>query len=184
MRTGSPDFETLLSRLKTHDIEAFDILYRQTRERLYILANSIVKDSSTALDLVQEVFINFWERQIYLNIESSLLFYLLSTTRNTAYNFLSKQTTQNKLKDQYLGSLIEVLPTLSNLENEDLKKELESAISRLPFMAEKVFRLHYIENMSHAHISHQLKISKSMVSAHITRALRQLRSDLKKTIKK
>jgi RNA polymerase sigma-70 factor (ECF subfamily) len=178
------DFDTLLARLKLYDPEAFNLLYRHSRERLYILANAIVKDSSVAQDLVQEFFIEFWQRRIYLEIKTSLKAYLMQTIRNKAYNYLDKKTTQEKLMLRWQkGELGAYFPS-DRLENEALGKHLDAAISRLPPMAAKVFQLHYIEELSHANIAEQLRISKSTVSGHMDRALRQLREDLKKTTKK
>lgn len=178
------DFDTLLARLKLHDPDAFDLLYRHSRERLYILANAIVKDEWAAQDLVQEFFIEFWQRRIYLEIKISLKAYLVRTIRNRAYNYLDKKTTQQKLMLRWQQGAPGAYSAADKLENEALGKDLDDAISRLPPMAAKVFQLHYIEKLSHAHIAEQLRISKSTVSGHMDRALRQLREDLKKTTKK
>ncbi|SIO14466.1 RNA polymerase sigma-70 factor [Chitinophaga niabensis] len=180
MQEDFTDIDALLSRLKMHDLEAFTRLYKLARGRLYILANAIIQDSAAAQDLVQELFMELWERRIYLNIQTSLKAYLIRSVRNKAYNYLDKQGTQARLSREYLR--IEQYDTspLEKLELAALGQDLERAISKLPPMAAKVFHLHYIEKLSHAAIAEQLQISKHTVSGHIDRALKQLREDLKK----
>ncbi|WP_119078876.1 RNA polymerase sigma-70 factor [Chitinophaga alhagiae] len=179
MQEDFTDIDALLSRLKMHDLEAFTRLYKQARERLYILASSIIQDSAAAQDLVQELFMEFWERRIYLDVESSLKAYLIRAVRNKAYNYLEKQGTKRRLSREYERIERYEASPLEKLELAALGQDIERAISKLPPMAAKVFRLHYIEKMSHVAIAQQLQISKFTVSGHIDRALKQLREDLK-----
>lgn len=183
MQEDFTDIDSLLSSLQMHDLEAFTLLYKQARERLYILANAIVQDTAAAQDLVQELFMEFWERRIYLDVQSSLKAYLIRSVRNKAYNYLDKQGTRERLSREYLGTEQYEASPQEKLELAALGQDLERAISKLPPMAARVFRLHYIEKLNHAAIAEQLQISKYTVSGHIDRALKQLREDLKKRIK-
>lgn len=180
MQEDLTDIDALLPKLKMHDMAAFTRLYKQARERLYILANAIIQDSAAAQDLVQELFMEFWERRIYLDVQSSLKAYLIRAVRNKAYNYLEKQGTQERLSKAYLHTERYEASPLEKLELAALGQDIGRAISKLPPMAAKVFRLHYIEKLSHAAIAEQLQISKYTVSGHIDRALKQLREDLKK----
>lgn len=184
MQEDITDIDTLLPDLKMHNLEAFTRLYKQARERLYILANTIIKDSAAAQDLVQELFMDFWERRMYLHVQTSLKAYLIRAVRNKAYNYLDKQGTRERLSREYLRTERYEASPLEKLELAALGSDLERAISRLPPMAAKVFQLHYMEQLSHAVIAEQLQISKHTVSGHIDRALKQLREELKKTIRK
>jgi RNA polymerase sigma-70 factor, ECF subfamily len=178
-----PDFDQLLLLMKEGDLEAFDLLYRSSRERLYILARTIIPDSPAARDLVQDFFIDFWRQQRFLSIEGGLKTYLVRSILNRAYNYVEKERTRQKLVAAYRPAAALDITVLDKLQNDNLGQELEAAISRLPPMAAKVFRLHYQEKRSYAEIAGELKISTSTVGGHMERALRQLREELKKMTK-
>lgn len=171
----------LLAAMKARDIRAFDHLYRHSRNWLHVLAYSIVHDREAARDLVQDFFIDFWQKRSYENIRGALSAYLISAIRNRSIKYNQKQATLLRLKER--APALEVAKEAAahqGIENGELKKEIETAITRLPPMAGRVFRLHYIEHLSHAEISARLGISTATVSNHISRALKELRLTLKK----
>lgn len=180
MQREFDDYDILLKRLKLLDWDAFDYLYSHTRVRLYILAYTILKDETAAQDLVQDLFIDLWERKLFLNIQSALKTYLMRAVRNRAYVYLEKLATQKKLKIQFDYLEGKQHSTNNKVENDELSKELDKAIAKLPPMSAKVFKLHYLHQLSHSSIAEQLQISKSTVSGHMDRALKILRSELKK----
>jgi RNA polymerase sigma-70 factor (family 1) len=167
----------LLKSLSHGDLKAFEYLYHQTRNRLYVLALSILQDEEAARDLVQDLFIDLWYFRLFETITVSLHAYLFQSVRNRAYNYKDKARTQQKLKQNYLPQASE---TYYPLENEELGKIIEAAIDRLPRMAGQVFRLQYIDKLTHAEIAARLGISKFTVSSHMDRALKKLRTELKK----
>jgi RNA polymerase sigma-70 factor (ECF subfamily) len=87
----TPDYKDdilLLKQLKTRNIQAFNYLYTSNRKWLYVLALSIVKNKPDALNLVQEMFIDFWQQALYQYTTSSIKSYLSNTLKNRAYNFI------------------------------------------------------------------------------------------------
>jgi RNA polymerase sigma factor, sigma-70 family len=176
MKKDYSDNFVLLQSLNAEELEAFNFLYTSLRERLYILAFSILRNQEAARDLVQHVFMEFWEGKIYRNITVSVKMYLLQTVRYKALTILEKEKTASRLKQAMPASPDWVMNY--SIENRELKHEIETAIESLPPMASRVFRLHYIEKMSHKDIAQMLNISTSTVSSHIARALKGLRQQL------
>ncbi|QEH41552.1 RNA polymerase sigma-70 factor [Chitinophaga sp. XS-30] len=180
MATDHTAYTILLTQLQQHDLAAFDHLFHHARKRLYVLAYAITQDAEAAKDIVQEFFIDFWTNRRYEHIERSLEHYMLYAVRNRSLKHNRHQAS--------LAEKTQLLPqnsattTLHHLEQAELKQEMDRAIRQLPPMAGKVFQLHYIEHLPHAQIAEQLGISKSTVSSHMDRALRELRTVLKKNI--
>jgi len=177
MQKDYAEYNHLLSRLRSRDISAFDELYKLSRNRLLVLALYITGNEEAAKDLVQEFFIDLWEKALYNNIEGSLKNYLVAAIRNRAIKYQKKQQTIRPLEGHFPGNSERSF--IDHLENEELNNKIEFAIQHLPPMASKVFRLHYQERMSHKQISQLLQISTSTVSSHIDRALKELREVLK-----
>ncbi len=59
----------LLKELKAGEASAFAVFYEKYRCYLMIVATSLLDDEMDAQDLVQEFFIDFWERQLYMKID-------------------------------------------------------------------------------------------------------------------
>jgi RNA polymerase sigma-70 factor (ECF subfamily) len=177
MSDNYSDNTLLLKSLASRDLKAFEHLYRHSRNRLYVLALSIVQDEEAARDLVQDLFIELWYFRGFETITVSVNAYLFQSVRNRAYNYKDKARTREKLKQSYIPPAPE---THYPLENEELGSIIDRAIDRLPQMAGKVFRMHYIDKLSHVEIGEKLGISKYTVSSHIDRALKGLRAELKK----
>lgn len=177
MATGNTDYTSLLAKLRQRDLSAFDELFHLARKRLYVLAYSITGDSEGSKDLVQEFFIDFWVNRRYEHIKHSLEHYMLYAVRNRALKYIRSQASLARKRQQLPERSTALI--FNNLEQAELKKEMDDAINRLPPMAGKVFRLHYIEHLSHIQIAALLGIRKSTVSSHIDRALKELRNALK-----
>jgi len=165
-----------LERLKAFDQDAFEQLYLHARERLYVYALSILKDEATAQDIVQELFVDFWEEQIFLRIHTGLAAYLIRTVRNRSLDYIKTEQNRSKIRKAYFGENETIADAV---EARVLGEEIEAAINKLPQKAATVFRLHYIVKLSHAEIAEQLQISINTVGNHITRALKELRETLK-----
>jgi len=173
------DNALLLKSLSNRDLKAFEYLYHHTRNRLYVLALSIVQDEEAARDLVQDLFIDLWYFRLFETITVSLNAYLFQSVRNRAYNYKEKARTQDKLKQAYIPQAAE---THFPLENEELGMIIQAAIDQLPRMAGQVFRMQYIDKLTHVEIAARLGISKFTVSSHMDRALKKLRAELKKKL--
>ncbi len=69
-------------------------------------------------------------------------------------------------------------PVIRHLFDQDLREALDKSIEALPDKTGLVFRLSYIEGLSHAQIASRLGISERTVDWHIYSALQSLRTSL------
>ena len=65
------------------------------------------------------------------------------------------------------------------MEFEELKGKIEAAIDMLPAQCKQVFNLSRFEEMKNKEVAEKLGISVKAVEAHITKALKKLRLELK-----
>lgn len=172
------NYDTLVASLHERDIEAFNYVYVTLRKKLFVLALYIVESEENAKDLVQDLFVEFWENRLYQKITVSIEYYLLKAIKNNAINFKRKQMHFLSLKKDLLPPAYE--NGYTRVENYELGKELNAAIEQLSPMSSKVFQLHYINRLSYKEISLKLGISQSTISTHMDRALKKLRSSLQK----
>ena len=64
------------------DKAAFGVLFDRYYDLLHTFARHIIKDSSVAEDIIQNVFVKMWMRKEQVNPELSVRNYLLVATRN------------------------------------------------------------------------------------------------------
>ncbi|MEO1076281.1 MAG: sigma-70 family RNA polymerase sigma factor, partial [Bacteroidota bacterium] len=72
--------------IRKADPRAFEAFFRATHGGLTRFADSLVRDSAVAADLVQEAYARLWERRADLDPTRSIKALVYRTVRNLAYN--------------------------------------------------------------------------------------------------
>lgn len=174
--------QTLLAMLRT-DIQseaALEEIFNRYHDRLYRIATGVLQNDALARDLVQEVFIDLWNRRNTRHIEN-LAGYL---TQAIKFQVL-KQIRNGRIRTQHL-QLINKLQFVNQTEDlinfQELEEILAHSIEQLPPRCKEVFFLSRYHNLTNQEISSRLKISVKTVEGQITRALTFLRANLSKTM--
>ncbi|MGE4586493.1 MAG: RNA polymerase sigma-70 factor [Mangrovibacterium sp.] len=177
----------LILSLKNGDESAFRSVFLLYFEPLVLFARAYVADEETAKDMVQDVFSRFWQRRLSLQKQTRLKAYLYQATRNHCLNYLKRIKVEARYEKQvrdHHRDLLLNLEALSHLEFgtvtvNELQASLEQAVCRLPGKCREVFELSRYDGMKNEEIARELNISLKTVEGHITRALKQLKDQLK-----
>ncbi|RFS19508.1 hypothetical protein DVR12_23010 [Chitinophaga silvatica] len=175
----------LLAQLRDGNLAAFQYVYDTYRHWLYVTAYSMLKDEIEAQELSQDLFIDFWHKdvgsKIDFNSSAELKNFLYISIRNRCLNKLAKDATRIKrLKEITLPETYTIQH--SRLENNELKDQLETAIKKLPERQSLAFRLAYQENKTRKEIAAVMQTSEETVKKQVASALRTLRASLKKML--
>lgn len=179
--------EKLLDLIKKDQNDAFKFLFQKYYSRLLRYAIRFVQEKEIAEDIIQEVFISFWEkRQLLKSISlSSLLFCMV---RNASINYLKQKVLVEKYPIEFIENIDgeEKLYTLDfalSADEEtlydDLKKRIQEALSILPQRSREVFLLSRFNGLKNKEIASKLKISTTAVEKHISKSLKKISSYLK-----
>ena len=138
-------------------------------------------------DIVQDVFLKVWDRRETISVSDSLRPYLLKAIYNRALNSIRGTS----YRQQYRNEFSERIERLSSQTydpdaNEVIRKlylkddmaAIEDAVRLLPDRCRQIFRMSYIDGMSHKEIALKLGITVSTVDNHIYKALKMLRDNL------
>ncbi|MCW0483940.1 RNA polymerase sigma-70 factor [Gaoshiqia sediminis] len=177
----------LINRLRQGKEKAFRSVFNTYFESLEVFAKAYVGDDEIAKDMVQDVFTNLWGKRTTLPDKIYLKAYLYQATRNTCLNYLKRLKVQAKFEkrtvDNYNDLLLnyEALSQLNldTLSYDELLETLNKAINQLPEKCREVFELSRYEGMKNREIAEMLNISVKAVEGHISKALRQLKDQLK-----
>lgn len=167
----------ILSSFAEDDKMGIKVLFDKYYRPLCVYAMKFIDDLQVAEDIVQEVFIKFWEEKRYKTITGSLKNYLFVSVRNMSLNYLE---CNYHLKTEYLEHLKEELGYEQFLEDELIEKmqKLNQEIENLPEKMRKVLWLIIFEKKKYKEVAVELDISLNTVKTHFSRALRQLRGSI------
>jgi RNA polymerase sigma-70 factor, ECF subfamily len=168
-----------LSALKTGDITAFEMLFRNYYQPLCNYAYTFVQDRDEAEEIVQSTFMSVWEKRDALEIRTAVRPYLYAMVRNACLNVIKHE----KVKQVHVAgelavaerSIESVTRTVMAAELED---KIQEALLKLPEQCRLVFKLSRFEELKYAEIATQLNISVKTVENQMGKALKIMRDQL------
>lgn len=177
------DYNLILSGLKSGDRDLFKALFKELYPPLLRYSETITKDTESSRELVQDLFLETWEKRFALNIKGSFKAYLFTAIYHKSLNWIRA----SKIRDQYAQNPVEIqnwFPGIITKEPDDpLRLEtIEKEIRRLPDRCREVFTRTVILGENQLEIASFLGLSAKTVENHLARAKKILRSRLKKII--
>ena len=158
-------------------LEDIASLFRLYYRPLCLYASRFMLDSEAVEDLVQDVFIAYWNRlQDGMPVPSSPKSYLYRSVHNKCLDVLRRTDAAGTECIDY------------DVVDEDAEDRsfiwarLWTAIGRLPKKRRTILLMSKRDGMSYAEISKRLGISENTVHAQITKALKTLREGTKQII--
>jgi len=176
---SKPDLFTddeLTQLLRKGDESAFTYIYNQYWDKLYYVAYRLLKDTNAAEEIVQDVFLALWKKREALIIQS-IDPYLGAMTRYAVYRHLAKQklfkTQENNIALATAGAVFEI-----DVDNKILLDIVTQLSNKLPEKCRLVFQYNKLEDQSLTEVADRLNISQKTAEAHLTKALRVIRSNM------
>jgi len=168
----------LVSLIDEGDEQAFQDLYSRHWQGLYNDAYRRLGDVEKSKDIVQDVFLQFWQKQNRSHI-LNVAAYLSQSVR---YNVIKCYNKEKSIANFELP--LEMLPSDISIEEAFFAKELEAYIkvwlTIQPERRRQIFQMRYIEDKSTKEISDQLGISQKTVQKTLFITLNNLKDALGK----
>lgn len=164
----------------------YKALFRKYYPGLHFYALRLLGEEE-AEDVVQDVFLELWTRPDLIEGDASLQAYLYRIVYSRAVNIHKHK----KVEESYSAFLEDIhekrvafyqpdqTDIIKNIENRELKQEIYTSINNLPDKCREIFKLSYIHHMKNKAIADLMGVSVRTVEAHIYKALKILREQLK-----
>ena len=164
----------LIYRINNSDQNAFELLFKRYWEMMYRKAFTLCKDKDDAMDVVQDVFIDLWERRTSIN-GTAIKFYLLKATKYGCYNKLKK-----KKKDfDFMITLIKQEKQFSFFQNQKEEgykiKTIKKIYSLMPKRCKQILKLRFEYNLTNSEIADELNISIRTVETQISNSYKLIK---------
>ncbi|NTW32776.1 MAG: RNA polymerase sigma-70 factor [Bacteroidetes bacterium] len=155
------------------------MLFKSSFKGLCYFAQRYVKDLDTAKEIVQDAFVNLWEKRDNIDLSKSVKSYLTTTIYNRSLNYLR----DNKKFNKEILTFENLYPynnqdTGDKLVASEINNKINKAIDELPEKCREVFQLSRFENLKYRQIADKLNISVKTVETQMSKALQHLRNRL------
>lgn len=178
------DEDSLLSeRIFAGDERAFNQMYYQTNRNIFNAVMSYVKNEHIAIELVQQVYVKFWNNRQKLKDVRSLKDYLFIIARNLTLDHFKKVTLETNFFAEFiLRENNPVNTTDEKIEQIEYDRLLKDAIAQLPPQQKEAWLLINEEELSYAETAVKMNISRLTVKRHLELSRKSVREYLKSQI--
>jgi len=174
----------ILDKFSEGDDKAIELLFSKYYKYLCACVYKLIKDSNTAEDIVQEVFMELWKKRKGLNINISIKAYLRRASINKTLNHIRAKKVNFEDESELLIVPSKVSSSQQEIEGTELQTEITRAIDKLPEKCRIIFAMSRYEEMTYKEIAAKLEISVKTVENQISKALKLLKTELKPYLKK
>lgn len=166
----------ILHRLRSGDESALRLLFDRYYMPLCIHSMQLTDSLDVSEDLVQDLFVSFWEKKIYLTIEINLRTYLFNAVRNLSINYMRKERPYALCELEESLHLIDEEAEFTELELRERHRRLHEALKELSPQEYRVLHAVVFENKKYKEAAEELGLSVNTVKTYLARAFRLLRS--------
>jgi len=176
--------EQLLLDLKKKEVKAYEELFFKYHGRLVLFALKFTGDLQSAKDIVQDTFLNLWEKVDNINLSPKA--YLFQSVKNNSLNYKRHLKKGASVRDE-LSFKINAIENLAYFDFSDpyyslleleMKEKIQETIESLPPKCLQVFNMSRKDYLQNKEIAKKLGVSVKAVEKHISKALSVLRLEL------
>lgn len=158
----------IMEELKDNQLDMFDLLYQETSRQLYLHILSIVKNSATAEEVLQETYLKILKNVRSWKKNTNALNWMITIARNEAINTYNKRKREVQANPQESDYLFQEEPN----RNTPL---IELMYLILTNQEIELITLHAINGLTHKEIAKILKKPIGTVSWQYNQAIKKLR---------
>lgn len=167
----------IIKKMMNGDFDAFKHFFDTYYSDLCNFVNSYIKNQYVSEEIVQDIFVYFWENKKILNINTSVKSYLYSATKykglNHIRNIKRHEEIHSKLKIEHETEI-----SYNDFDGKVLRDILKKATESLPPKCLQIFQLSQKAQLSNKDIADKLGVSIKTVENQMTIAYKKLRAYL------
>ncbi|MFC0518093.1 RNA polymerase sigma factor [Mucilaginibacter angelicae] len=163
------------------DVKSFSRIHDTLYSPLYFYLFKIVKDEDAAQDILQDLFIKFWERKERFGPINNVKYYFFKSARSLAINYLKAY--RPELLDLQNHKQVDVVFSTEDLlvsieAGRETKQILAMALNTLPKRQKEMIFLRYFDDWNYDQIAEVTGLQYQSVVNHVHRGINQLRIKL------
>jgi len=174
----------LLARVAQRERAAFEALYDRYANILYATAMKFLKEDADAQDVVQDVFIQIWDKaKLYDPAKGKPLTWALTLTRNRSIDRIRAIQRRTRLRDDFEKETVAdesagVREALSGVDASEKGQILRDAVGRLSAEQRQVIELAFFGGLTQSEVAERLGEPLGTIKARARRGLMKLKEIL------
>lgn len=182
---NSRDELALMTLIKAGDETALEQLYDIYKSLLFGMIISVVKKRETAEDVLQEVFMQIWEKAHHFDEDRGNVYsWIVTLTRNRAIDqirsksYKTGQNTSNSVNEPGFSLEGDTYDPLETTIFSDRAELVKKALNEIPEKQREVIKVAYFGGMTQSEISDHLGIPLGTVKTRTRQGLIKLKNIL------
>ncbi len=167
------DPNATLREIRNRNHFVFQRLFEDHYGDLVKYANEYLFDKDSSEDVVQEVFIQIWEKSYKIRIKTTLKAYLYTMVRNRCLNILKSIKITDTANFIELRTIFDSEYDFYPLSNDDKTIRYDLAlkiVEALPSKMRTIVKLRFVNQYRYAQIADELGVSVNTVKTQLKRA--------------
>lgn len=177
MSNVTPLFD-LWNNTRNGDHKSYALLHQSLYPGLFVYAVKMIKDADLADDLLQDLFVKFWQKRSHIGVITNVKSYFYRAARSMVLNHIKsdllKEARLDAMPEPDLEFSTEEL-ILSQESNTELKRTLTNALNQLPAKQREAIHLRFYENMEYNQIAELTGTKYQSVINNVYRGIQVLR---------
>ncbi len=176
---------TLVARIKEGDLAAFESLAEAYYKELLTYITYAINSEDIASDLLQDLFVQLWNRRFTLPTDVPIKLYLIGAARHRILDYLRTTRRTEKQLASYAMDTVQSetgirasSDPLADLERQELARAVREAVNHLPERGREIWALSREQGLTFPEIAVLLGVSINTVKTHMARATAVIRKAL------
>lgn len=162
--------EALLQLVAQRHLPAYELLYQRHAQVMFNLIARIVRDQTTAEDLLQDVFWQIWENASQYRGSGAALAWMMRVARNRALDQLRRQRVRPpavSAEAEEVEAVADPVMTDEVVENQMRRAQIQRALSAIPEDQRICLELAYFEGLTQREIAEQTNLAVGTIKSRI-----------------
>jgi RNA polymerase sigma-70 factor (ECF subfamily) len=160
-------------------------IFHRTKKKIYNFVLKMTYDRMLTEDIVQDVYVKFFESMDNIKSFASSEFWLFRTARNEIYQYYRKKKVHIDKFNPADVDEVEISSTESiedNLEREDIRDRINEQLMFIPAEQKEVFLLKEYGGFSYKEISEMMQIDVELVKSRLFKVRKKMIDKISKII--
>lgn len=179
-RLGGSGERELLNGIRTRDERSFEALYDRYAPLLFSLIQSIVKNRVDAEDLLQETFVQIWDKaEGFDETKGTVYSWVVALARNRAIDRIRSRSFRDRGRTAG-GETVEAAPNpglhspLDILIDGEQAARVRNALASIPQEQREVITIAYFQGLSQSEIASTTQIPLGTVKTRMRQGMKKL----------
>jgi len=171
--------KALWSLIRQNNKDAFVVIYNRYWEKVYTISYWHLYDQELAKDLVQDLFVDLWDKRHKIDIAETVEGYLNTAIKNRLFNHMRSNGVHKRYRQHIQQTSDEARYSTEERSNaRELKRLYHNEVQKLPDKMKEIYLLNKETGNSIAEIARHLSLSEQTVKNQLTNALKRIRTAL------